>query len=525
MLARPLALLVALAALVLGTSEAAAFVHLVVVDPTNGPTPSLDFGTVEELSTSAPQRIRIKNIGTTEPDFHWVEFAFTTAYRVVGQGGSLAPGDTMYFDVVASPGTEEEEGPSGCWGSFHLEWHHPPDDDDGTVYVFVDCMIAPSPYQADPLYFYGVGVGTSKTLTVPVTNAGAVSRVVAGISVVSGPFTTQLHGGTLPITVAPGATFDVDVTYTPDSVPSFPFSQLEIVDGTGPHGACRVSGYAVDVQLALSTTSLAFGDTYRYPSSPPTAEVLVTNVGEVAAAPPTATVTGPGFSLVSGPLGPLAPQASGTYVVAFEPEAAGTFQGALVLGGLGQVALSGQGVLRPVSAVAELDVGTAFVGGSVRSSFLLHNAGATAITVSSLAPGDPRFSVVSPDRTIPPLGALAVEVEYAPTTEGEVTAPLAIALDADPEPQLAVTLRGTGVSLEPPSDPWPGEPPLSFAPGAAPADPAPAAGDSGGCSAHGGSAPLAALALPLALVLPLVPVRRRRRRRPGAAGSSGSVPK
>jgi MYXO-CTERM domain-containing protein len=161
-----------------------------------------------------------------------------------------------------------------------------------------------------------------------------------------------------------------------------------------------------------------------------------------------------------------------------------------------------------VSTTAELDFGVGFVGTSVRRSLTLHNAGTVAITASSLAFGDPQFSVVSTDRTIPPLGDLVVEVEYAPTAEGQVVEELAIALDADPEPQLAVTLRGAGFALDPPTDPWtPGEPPLYFAPGAAPADPA-VDGGSGGCATHGGASPLAVLAL----VLALVPVLRRRRR-------------
>lgn len=496
MVGRTLALVVALATLILGTAEAAVGPHFQVLEPAGSPG-ILDLGTVEVFATSAPKRIRVRNIGDEEPYIfhHEIEPPF----MVVGQGGSLAPGGIYYWDIVVAPDPDDL---SGCaCGGFGFYWIAHDDDDDGSGYVALDSTVTPSPYTAELQSFGYVEVGGSATLTVPVTNDSPAPREITALSVADGPFTAQLHGGSLPITVAAGASFWVELTFAPFADLTFYRTHLTVLDGTGPHGAFRIYGTGIAAQLALSTSSLAFGDAVRSPSSPPTAEVQLTNVGIVTATLPAATITGSGFTLVSSPSGPLPPQGSATYVIAFEPDSVGAFHGTLELGGSGQVALSGQGVLRPVSAAAQLDLGVAFVGSSVRRALSLHNAGSVSITVASLAFSDPRFSVASADRTIPPLGELVVEIEYAPTAEEEVIAELAIALDVDPEPQLAVALRGAGLVLDPPTDPTPVDPPLSFAPGAAPEGPGPAAG----CSAHGGSAPLAALALAALL-------RRRRGR-------------
>ncbi len=504
MLTRPLALAAALAALVLGTSEAGAYVQLQLVEPAGG---DLDFGTVEALTPSAPQRIRIKNVGTTEPDIFWTDIWGTSpSFTVVAQGGSLAPGDSYYWDVIVTPRPDEVQ--LGADAVFELEWRYTPTDDDGFWPVPLECAVTPTPYAGARQHLY-VASGSSATLTVPVTNASSVPRQITAVAAASGPFAAQLHGGAAPITVAPGASFWVDVTFAPSSVPSaFHRTSVLVFDTTGPHGAFLVDGLTVATPLAFSTAEVVFGDTFPDPDPPLTASFQITNLGSAPAGFTSAEITGAGFSLVSNPHGILPPGGSATYVVAFEPHAVGELHGVLTVHGIGQVALSGQGVPGPVSTAAELDLGVAFVGASVRSSISLHNAGTTAITVSSLELSDPRFSVVSTDRTIPPLGDLVVELEYAPTAPGEVVASLAIALDADPDPQLTVTLRGAGISLEPPTDPAPIEPPLSFAPGAAPADPAPggAGSGAGGCSTPGGSGSLAALALAL------VPVFRRRRR-------------
>lgn len=407
----------------------------------------LDFGTVEVFTTSAPRRITIRNIGGDPP--YALQRTLFGAYQIVAVSGSLAPGDSQSWDLVATPGTEEL---TNCGGAFYLEWQDHPGGDDRTLQVFLDCTAVPGPYQGPPSPAFGhVAVGTSTLLTFPVTNTSAAPRTITSLSMDTAPFTVALHGGGLPITVPPGGTFEVDVTFAPPA-PDPHAANLQITDGDGPHFGFRVIGHGAPApQVALSASELSFGDVFRRPRAPPSAALQLTNVGSVVAMIPAAAITGAGFAIASGPPpGPLQPQEAVTFWIAFDPDAVGSYAGALELGALGQVALSGRGVLRPVSAAAELDLGAAELGSGVRRSIAIHNAAAVELLVSEIAisseGGDARFHVVPTDRAIPPGGELGVEIDYEPAAVGADQAELAIAFDADPEPQVFVVLRGTGVA-------------------------------------------------------------------------------
>lgn len=441
MFGRTFAMVTALAGLALGAREATAAADLQVVEPADG---QLDFGSVEVFATSAPRRITIRNVGDDIPYF--TDVWIGPPFQIVAEGGSLAPGGSYSWDVVVTPGSDELW---GCSGSFELDWSDAAwDGNDHHMYVSLGCTAVPGPYAAEEAAFGTVAQGASRTLTVPVTNTGATPRQITALAMGGGPFSVQLHGGSLPLTVAPGGTFELELVFAPTTQSNY-LTHVAIVDGDGVHFGLRVFASGSAVKIAVAPGALAFGDTYRHPSVPPAADVLIANVGTVAATLPAAAIVGPGFGIASGPPpGVLPPQGSVTYRVAFAPPAVGTFAARLDLGQLGEVPLSGRGVLRPVSTVASLDFGAVEIGGAVRRTISLHNAGPVAITVSYIEADDGRFRVMSGDRTIPPSGDLIVELEYSPSGPSTDLAALAIALDGDPLPQLSVALRGEACDPE-----------------------------------------------------------------------------
>jgi hypothetical protein len=200
--------------------------------------------------------------------------------------------------------------------------------------------------------------------------------------------------------------------------------------------------------FALSQPSVAFADTVRHPSAPTTADLTFSNTGTAPLDVPAAAIEGDGFVLVAAPpSGVILPTQSVTYTVGFAPDRVAAFDATLVLGPsanpLARIPLHGAGVLRPITAEPELDVGAARVGTRVRASITLHNAGATAVAISSLTTSDARFRVIAPaDLTVPASGDLAIDVEYTPDAAGDAAATLAIAFDGDPDPQLVIALRG-----------------------------------------------------------------------------------
>jgi hypothetical protein len=292
----------------------------------------------------------------------------------------------------------------------------------------------------------------------------------------------------------PGASLDIDIAFTP--VPPEPIragerriSGYRVTELGTVHDVIQLTARVPRYEFVLSSNEMVFADTVAFPSEPTTADLSLANTSLTKIPLPIATVTGPGFRLVSAPPpGTLGPFETVSYRGAFAPEADGAVDGTLQLGILRDVALRGTGVARQVAAPATLDFGTVAVGDTVRRSIAIHNASGFAVVASALVTSDPQFQVESPaDSMVPPGGDLTVELAFTPTAAAAITAELAISFDAAPEPQLTVMLTGTGITSGMPDPPAGG----------------------GCCSSqrgdHGSACALAAVALGMLL-------RRRRRR-------------
>ncbi len=209
--------------------------------------------------------------------------------------------------------------------------------------------------------------------------------------------------------------------------------------------------------------------------TPPKAFTL-TNTGEVELSILLVSVgqsEGAGFSIAENKCGKLAPAASCTISVSFDPSTAGPKDGELGVASQGGLAppasaeLSGTGAGPVVSiAPASLSFEPRDVGAapSRAKSFTLTNDGALDLTIASVCICIYRYSDSDQFRLIggtcaaglvvPPEGSCTLEVTFAPTRPGYLAADLLVVSDAPDSPHL-VTLEGFGVappaqSLAPP---------------------------------------------------------------------------
>jgi hypothetical protein len=100
-----------------------------------------------------------------------------------------------------------------------------------------------------------------------------------------------------------------------------------------------------------------------------------------------------------------------------------------------------------VTSPDHVDFGPIVIGEKQRANLILTNSGVDPVAISSILSSDPRFTILTPTGAIiAASGTAAIEIEYTPSTIGEELATLSVSLDDDPEPQLAITLRGDGGS-------------------------------------------------------------------------------
>jgi hypothetical protein len=286
-----------------------------------------------------------------------------------------------------------------------------------------------SPLAGGSLGFPNTTVSQSSTQTDVITANVALS--VNTLSV-SGPFGLGATSpAPLPISLTPGQTFSVPVTFTPTK--------------TGiAAGVLTVNTSAGTYQVGLSGTGLsataqltAAPPTISYPAtatgSTTTEDAVFTNEGSQSLTITGATLPAAPFTVGGLPATgtTLAPGASVSTSVSFSPTATGSFLDALTLmsdtGGSITVHLSGTAGSPAVLQVTPttLNYGTAQAGGSVNATFVVTNTGGSPMAITkSKPPGLGEFTATTqlPEGTVLQAGQSVTEsVTFAPTGSGSFT--------------------------------------------------------------------------------------------------------
>lgn len=347
------------------------------------------------------------------------------------------------------------------------------------VHVHTEIAVEPS-----MLDFGEVLLGTSKTLSLDVYNLGDdVIRVcvagteharcqaqASGIRPAGSPFSVAFEGlgeERKAWNVEKGAVRQLLVTYTPVAEGPSGATLVLIHDAdNGPSTLIEITGSSVGPRIALSDATLDFGDV----SVGQRRELQLTFTNETSFATPVRLeleaqrsvefgVSGIPGDAASEPLSATVPgDGALSITVWFEPTGEGdrtnTLQVSFCDGCSVQVPLTGAGikpyfVLRP----AFLDFGSLPEGTPASRTFAIDNAGATNLTVESVAldgissaefqvlPGAPLPAVLSPGRT------LDVAVTYVGVTPGLDEGTVLVRTDAWDDPATATDERNAEVAL------------------------------------------------------------------------------
>jgi hypothetical protein len=304
-----------------------------------------------------------------------------------------------------------------------------------------------------------VGSTSQKTVTLTATDAITLSSLRSS----SAQFTIGTPSKPLPATLAAGQTIDVPVTFAPSQTGPIG-GTLTATTSTGKTADFGLSGsgQAATAQLAVSPPLVSFGGTAV--GGHLSSSATFTNVGG-------ASLTIDAVHLPAAPFGAsgvpavgstIAPGASVTVTVTFDPTQAGTFSDAIGLdttGGNDEVGLSGSagsaGVLEIRSETN--DYGTVVVGSRLSKSFTVSNTGGVPVTITkSKPPTGGAFTAtttLAEGTTIAPGQTLTESVTFAPNAAGALTGTWSINGD-DSTGLHQVTFNGVGSVPAPATPAW-----------------------------------------------------------------------
>jgi hypothetical protein len=294
--------------------------------------------------------------------------------------------------------------------------------------------------------FGGVVVGQTETLLVTLTNSGAATMTVSSMNVTNSDFTAaQLS---LPMSLAPGQSFDLSVSFTPTALGRASGSVI-FSNVSAPAFSLLVEGSGVySERLTASPSAASFGNVALGQSA--TVPITLTNDRNFPVSVSGITTTEGAFS-VSGPSLPLtlAVGQSATFNVIFTPQTAGTVGGTLLVASPTLIVpLSGTGITagQLVVAPAPLSFGSVTVGQTGTEPITISAVGAS-VTVSSASSSSSQFALngVSLPLTIPAGQSQSFNVVFTPQSSGTVSGSLTFGSNASAS-QTTESMSGVGTT-------------------------------------------------------------------------------
>jgi len=303
------------------------------------------------------------------------------------------------------------------------------------------------------LDFGSVTSGTSKTMTMTVSNTGTASVTVSSASISSQYF--SLSAPSLPVAILAGQSTPVSLVFSPNAAGTF--NATVSITSNASNSATSVSLTGTGVasgQLAVNPSSESFGNVTVGSQSSQT--ITLTNNSGSTVNISQAAVSGTGFTL-SGITTPLVLNASQstTFNVTFAPQAPGSASGSVTITSNAPnptlaMALSGTGAAVGAlgASPTSLNFGTVTVGSNQGLAETLTNTGGSTVTISQIAISGAGFTFngISTPATLTAGQSANFTVTFTPTSAASVSGSVTVTSNGS-NSTLAIALAGTGSAV------------------------------------------------------------------------------
>jgi hypothetical protein len=301
------------------------------------------------------------------------------------------------------------------------------------------------------LDFGSVTAGTSKTLSMTVSNTGAGSATVTSLSISTQYF--ALTAPSLPVTILAGQSTPVSLVFSPNAAGAFN-ATVSIVSNASNSGTATFSLTGTGVassQITLSPASKSFGSVTVGSQSSQT--VTLTNNSASTVNISQAAVSGTGFKLI-GITTPLALNASQstTFTVTFAPQATGSASGNVTITSDApnpslSMALTGTGAALGALGAnpTSLNFGTVQTGTNQALSETVTNTGGSTVTISQVGISGTGYTLsgISGSVTLTAGQSTSFTVTFAPQTASSASGSVTVTSNGT-NPTLTIPLAGTG---------------------------------------------------------------------------------
>ncbi|HQR10215.1 MAG TPA: choice-of-anchor D domain-containing protein [Casimicrobiaceae bacterium] len=415
-------------------------------------------------SASAPAPFTLTNVGGSAVTISAVTSSNAAEFAVGGStcSGSIAAGASCSFNVTFTPSAAGARAASITIASTGTgSPQSVAVSGTGTAVATPGALSVPGPYA-----FAAQTVGSaSAPAPFTLTNVGGSAVTISAVTS-SNAAEFAVGGSTCSGSIAAGASCSFNVTFTPSAAGARAASITIASTGTGSPQAIPLSGTGSSVATpgALSVPgAYSFGAQTIGAAGSPHAFTLVNTGGTAVTVSAVNSDNSAEFPISSSSCsGNVAPGASCSFSVTFTAAAVGARSASITIASTGTgspqaIALSGTGTSVATPGALAIPAAYAFadqaVGvASAAQPFTVTNTGGTAVTVASLASGNPAEFAVGGSScagTVAPGASCSFGVTFTPSAAGARSTSITLVSDGVGSPQ-SFAVSGNGTSTTPP---------------------------------------------------------------------------
>jgi P pilus assembly chaperone PapD len=305
---------------------------------------------------------------------------------------------------------------------------------------------------ASALSFGNISVGSSGSQSATISNTGNSSVTISAITLAGTGFKDS--SVSLPATLAAGQTLSLPIVFAPAICGASSGSATIVSNATNSPITISLSATGVQPLITVVPTSVSFGSVTVGVTN--TQTITVKNPGTANLTITQASLSGSGFadSGISLPV-TVAPGASSSFTLSFDPTTASATTGALTLASNAptsslSVALSGTGIAQTrvlASSSTSLSFGSLTLQTSASQAVTLTNTGNSSVTISQLTVAGAGFSYsgLTFPVTLAAGQSASFNAIFDPTTPGSMSGSVTVVSNASNSPQT-IALSGTGAA-------------------------------------------------------------------------------